>query len=118
MYEDSSEDLCSQVEEESSPSELPMVESIEHDEVPPIDADAGTRSHSLQTSGEESPVKKMRTIKEIYKTYTFALIIADPITFEEAAKTKVWKEAMKEELATIKHNDTWVWWSFHQTRKW
>lgn len=59
------------------------------------------------SSGEESPVKKINSLKEIYKSCTFALNIPDPFSYEEAAKDEVWREAMREELEAINRNDTW-----------
>lgn len=31
----------------------------------------------------------------------------DPLTFEEAAKSQVWRDAMKNEIKAIERNDTW-----------
>jgi hypothetical protein len=37
------------------------------------------------------------------------IIDSEPSTFEEAAKQKVWKDAMMEEYQSIMKNDVWKW---------
>ena len=34
-------------------------------------------------------------------------MVSDPIAYEDAVKSKVWQDAMHEELAAIKNNETW-----------
>ena len=73
------------------------------------------RSNSSATSGEDMPVtapsvdsrpRKVRLLKDVYESCSFAMNVSDPVTYEDAAKLKVWPDAMGEELATIKKNDT------------
>lgn len=35
-----------------------------------------------------SPIERVRTLRNIYENYTFALIISDSVTFEEGEKSK------------------------------
>lgn len=64
-------------------------------------------STSYDSSSTEATPRKVRSLKNIYETCSFALNISDPITYEEAAKEEVWREAMKDELAAIEKNNTW-----------
>jgi hypothetical protein len=54
----------------------------------------------------DTPVRKVRTVQELYET-TQVLFVADPTTYEEAAEKEEWRQAMQEELAAIEKNQTW-----------
>lgn len=71
---------------------------------PHTPATSGSESSS---SGSESSHKKFRSLKDIYETSQFALSIMEPRTYEEANKTKEWRNAMEEELEALKKNQTW-----------
>ncbi|KAK2985142.1 hypothetical protein RJ640_000909 [Escallonia rubra] len=49
----------------------------------------------------------MRTSQEIYESYDVALFACERQKFEEAAKEKVWTEAMDKEMIIIEKNQTW-----------
>ncbi|XP_039136358.1 uncharacterized mitochondrial protein AtMg00820-like [Dioscorea cayenensis subsp. rotundata] len=58
-------------------------------------------------SSDESPVRKVRLLKDIYESCIFTLNVCDPSSYKETVKTKVWREAMREELGEIERNGTW-----------
>lgn len=46
-------------------------------------------------------------MREIYENCSFALYVAEPTCFKEAAEIEEWRNAMKEELQAIEQNQTW-----------
>ncbi|GJZ93851.1 retrovirus-related pol polyprotein from transposon TNT 1-94 [Tanacetum coccineum] len=65
---------------------------------------------SPSSSSEGEP--KTRSLQELYKVtneITLLCLYADyePLVFEEAMKRKKWRQAMNEEIKSIKKNDTW-----------
>lgn len=71
---------------------------------------ASTKSSSpisTSSSSTETSPRKMRSLKEIYETCSFALNVSDPIFYKEAATMEEWKIAMNEEMASIQKNQTW-----------
>lgn len=44
---------------------------------------------------------------EIYASCNFALCASDPECYEDAARSKVWQNAMDEEMLAIERNKTW-----------
>lgn len=61
-----------------------------------------TTSESLDSEG--SP-KKVKSLIEIYESYSFALFLADPSTFEDANKIEGWKQAMNDKIVAIERNN-------------
>jgi hypothetical protein len=57
-------------------------------------------------SNPEYPVRKFRTLQDLYET-TQVLFVEDPTTYEEAVKKKEWRQAMEEKIITIEKNNTW-----------
>lgn len=55
---------------------------------------------------EDIPPARVRTLREIYENFSFALAVSDPVTYEEAHKIPEWREAMQAELSTIKRKIT------------
>ena len=55
----------------------------------------------------DSPPLKVRSLREIYESSHVAYFSCEPQTFEEAAKDKVWTEAMDTEISMIEKNKTW-----------
>ena len=55
----------------------------------------------------DSPPLKVRSLREIYESSHVAYFSCEPQTFEEAAKDKVWTEAMDTEITMIEKNKTW-----------
>lgn len=55
----------------------------------------------------EMPHRKVRSLKSIYESCSFALHVAEPTNYEEAMKNQVWQQAMQEELMAIEKNNTW-----------
>ena len=56
---------------------------------------------------EETSPLKVKSLREIYESCDFVLIVQDPVTYEEAATKQEWQEAMPEEYAAIQKNNTW-----------
>lgn len=48
----------------------------------------------------------MRTLRNIYESCSFALIVIDPENFDEAQQHDEWRNAMKEELQSMEKNKT------------
>ncbi|KAG8490934.1 hypothetical protein CXB51_014700 [Gossypium anomalum] len=66
-----------------------------------------TTSSSSSTS--ESPPRKWRSLAEIYESteqFQFAQI-KDPIVFEEAVKSKEWRDTMDDEMEALERKKTW-----------
>lgn len=76
----------------------------------PINSSSSTRPASRPIMNDDfypdTPVRKVRTVQELYET-TQVLFVADPTTYEEAAEKEEWRQAMQEELAAIEKNQTW-----------
>ena len=72
-------------------------------------------SPSSQSSGESSsssspnntPTRKVKSLREIYESCNFALMVAEPTSFTEASTMEGWNQAMKEEINAIERNRTW-----------
>ena len=54
---------------------------------------------------DEISVRGTRPLAEVYERCNMASL--EPISYFVAAKSKVWRVAMKEELAMIEKNQTW-----------
>lgn len=50
------------------------------------------------SSVDESPTPKVRTLKELYESCSYTLNIIDPGTLEEAVKSEHWIEVMAERI--------------------
>lgn len=59
------------------------------------------------SSVDESPTPKVRTLKELYESCSYALNVTDPSNFEEAEKLEHWRQAMTEKIDSIQKNGTW-----------
>ena len=59
-----------------------------------------------KSSSHESAPRKVRSLRSIYESCSFALHVADPTCFEEAVKDEAWQQAMKEELEAIEKNNS------------
>ena len=55
----------------------------------------------------DSPPLKVRSLREIYESSHVAYFSCEPQTFEEAAKDKVWTEAIDTKISMIEKNKTW-----------
>lgn len=77
--------------------------------VDPSDSETSQRSidHAFDSSVDEFPTPKVRTLKELYESCSYALNVTDPSTFEEAVKSEHWRVAMAEEINSIQKNGTW-----------
>ena len=58
-------------------------------------------------SSDETPPRKFKSLQEIYTSSSFALVVSDPTSYEDATKMEEWQNAMKEELKAIQRNETW-----------
>ncbi|XP_039128948.1 uncharacterized mitochondrial protein AtMg00820-like [Dioscorea cayenensis subsp. rotundata] len=62
----------------------------------------------IQAAREEKEAPaKYRELREIYNSCSFALLVADPVTYNDAAKDQEWITALNEELEAIRRNETW-----------
>ena len=52
----------------------------------------------------DTPPRKVKSLRNIYESCSFALNVSDPISCEEATKPEAWLNAMKEELVTNEKN--------------
>ncbi|XP_073268029.1 uncharacterized protein [Populus alba] len=55
---------------------------------------------------DDQPVKGTRSLLDIYSRCN--VVVAEPVDVEEATNSQVWIAAMKEELAMIDKNQTWM----------
>ena len=60
--------------------------SDDHGTTPRNNNSSSTISSSF--SEEETPVSKVRTLRELYKSCSYAFSVMDPVTYEEAATKK------------------------------
>lgn len=60
-----------------------------------------------QSETESTTPIRVRELRDIYESCSFALNVHDPQSFEEAQKSQEWRDAMKEELDAIHKNGTW-----------
>ena len=65
-------------------------------------------SLSSCSSLETPPPRGYRSLTELYERCTFALMVADPNRFHDAAGEEKWQNAMNEEIAAIEKNGTWM----------
>ena len=52
----------------------------------------------------ESLPLRVRSLRDIFESCSFALTIIDPVSFHEAVEKKEWKIAMEDEIAAIQKN--------------
>ena len=50
-------------------------------------------------STSESPIQKVKTLKEIYEAYTFTALELE--NYEKASQEEVWRKDMEEEIKMI-----------------
>ena len=60
-----------------------------------------------ELSSNETPPWKVRSLRNIYETCSFALNVADPTSYEEFVKDEVLRKALKWELAATERHNTW-----------
>lgn len=86
----------------------------------PINSDSEGSNNSCPTSratgmdncqeqghSDDSPPRRYKALSDIYQSCSFALNVAEPVTYIEAAKSENWRTAMDEEIDAVKRNDTW-----------
>lgn len=49
----------------------------------------------------ESTSRRVRSLREIYESCTFALVMSDPVTYEDVKDVPICRMAMQEELNSI-----------------
>ena len=87
-----------------------FLEPVANQEEQSQSSSSPTRSPASSSSSQESsdsPLRKMRSLREIYESCDVSFFSCEPTNFEEASKQKVWRKAMDEEIATIQKNKTW-----------
>lgn len=107
IYDDSPLDTCCPTEESGLKSGASSANQFKDGDATLVKSNNGENSDQDANSGEESLVRKVRSLKYIYESCTFALNLSDPTTHAEAVKTEVWREAMRKELNAIERNGTW-----------
>ncbi|KAL0554294.1 hypothetical protein IC582_008212 [Cucumis melo] len=64
-------------------------------------------SSSNDETSDELPSQRFRSMEDIYNSSQFALMVYDPVCYDEAASKEEWQQAMKEEMTAIEKNGTW-----------
>lgn len=62
---------------------------------------------TVNGQGEDESSVRYRDLFDINNTYSFELIAADPISFEEVTKSDDWITIIHEEMSTIHKNKIW-----------
>lgn len=62
---------------------------------------------STETTTDGGAPIRYQNVTEVYFSYSFALIAADPMTFEEAKMNSKWIAAMNGEMEAVHKNQTW-----------
>lgn len=65
----------------------------------------GQSSQTVQI--DDTPLRRTRSLSDIYSICTFALCAGDLANYNEAVKYKEWQEAMDAEMVPIEKNNTW-----------
>lgn len=60
----------------------------------------------LPIRNDGSPPRRTKLLIDIYKAFTFALHVADPVDFKEAMKSKEWEKTMDGKIESITSNNT------------
>lgn len=102
IYEDASKDASSLPDEANLASRSSATINTNNHGVSSPEDRTNKHNNVKGTSSDESPVRKVRLLEDIYASCTFALNMADPFTYEETIKEEVWRKAMIEELNTIR----------------
>lgn len=61
----------------------------------------------LNSIEDDDPSMRYRNLIELYDACSFALIAADPTSFEDTVNDEGWYVAMQEEMEEIHKNKTW-----------
>ncbi|KAA0045237.1 hypothetical protein IC582_016021 [Cucumis melo] len=64
-------------------------------------------SSSNDETSDELPSQRFRSMEDIYNSSKFALMVSDPVSYDEAASKEEWPQAMKEEMTAIEKNGKW-----------
>ncbi|TYK21566.1 Retrovirus-related Pol polyprotein from transposon TNT 1-94 [Cucumis melo var. makuwa] len=64
-------------------------------------------SSSNDETSDELPSQRFRSMEDIYNSSLFALMVSDPVCYDEAANKEEWQQVMKEEMKAIEKNGTW-----------
>ncbi|KAA0025703.1 putative gag-pol polyprotein, identical [Cucumis melo var. makuwa] len=78
---------------------------------PPSSTPSTPQSYHSSSSNDETsdklPSQRFWSMEDIYNSSQFALMVSDPVSYDEAASKEEWQQAMKEEMAAIENNGTW-----------
>lgn len=58
----------------------------------------GQSSPSSHTSSKEALTSRVKTLKELYEKCSFALVVVDPETYEEAIEKTKWVKVVNEDM--------------------
>lgn len=58
-------------------------------------------------SDDQSPLRKLKSLREIYESSKLDLFSSETQDFEEASTNEDWINVMNKEMATIVQNKTW-----------
>lgn len=90
----------------STEANIPRAE-IQRQEGSVYDVESSNSSSQGESTQEDSPPSRVRMLRDIYESCSFALHMSDPSNYDEACQNTVWKKAMDEEFQAIQRNDTW-----------
>ncbi|KAA0051552.1 putative gag-pol polyprotein, identical [Cucumis melo var. makuwa] len=62
---------------------------------------------SNDETSDELPSQRFRSMEDIYNSSQFALMVYDPVCYDEVASKEEWQQTMKEEMTAIEKNGTW-----------
>ncbi|KAL0556123.1 hypothetical protein IC582_004633 [Cucumis melo] len=78
---------------------------------PPSSTPSTPQSYHSSSSNDETsdqlPSQRFRSMEDIYNSSQFALMVSDPVSYDEAPNKEEWQKTMKEEMAAIEKNGTW-----------
>lgn len=66
--------------------------------------DVETNEEALHQSHENAPLKKFRSLHDVYERCN--IVYVEPAVFEEAEKHEVWRKTMEKEIKVIEKNQT------------
>lgn len=96
----SGEDSIVPTNDQQSPSRPTSPLSSNH-------SSSSSSSPSLSSSSNDSAPRRYMTLADLYANYDFALMAANPTSFDEAKDEVEWQDVMKEEIKSIQKNGTW-----------
>ena len=106
-------DFLPYFEEEDVAEQPRMEEELQEPTTPPISPTGNIQEDSSESSNEKTP--RFRSLQELYEVtenqndISLMCLFGDcePLSYQEAVRSKKWRDAMDEEINSITKNDTW-----------